>query len=105
MLTQNVVNLGPVERIAKGHGHCFVVEGRKIAVLRGRDNRLWAIDHKCPHQNGPLADGMLGNKEVVCPLHGHRFDLETGRGSEPGEKVKVFPVELRDGNMYLILED
>jgi nitrite reductase (NADH) small subunit len=53
-------------------------EGRTFAVFRLRDGSLRAIDAVCPHKGGPLADGLADDRVVVCPLHGHTFDLCTG---------------------------
>ncbi|VAX36747.1 Nitrite reductase [NAD(P)H] small subunit [hydrothermal vent metagenome] len=100
MNTQQV-NLGSIDQIGLGHGHCFIVEGKKIAVFRLRGGELKAIEHLCPHDQGPLADGMIGDGKVVCPLHGHKFDLSTGEGSEGRECVKVFKIEEKDGQIFV----
>jgi nitrite reductase (NADH) small subunit len=73
------LNLGPVERIPLGEGRVLVVAGIAVAVFRARSGALFATEPSCPHQGGPLADGLLGGSVVVCPLHGYRFDLATGR--------------------------
>ena len=60
-----------------------------------------AIEDRCSHDDGPLCEGDWDMEEcvVVCPRHGSRFDLETGRPlSLPAfEPVDVFPVEVADG--------
>jgi 3-phenylpropionate/trans-cinnamate dioxygenase ferredoxin subunit len=63
--------------------------------------RLHAIEDRCSHDDGPLAEGDWDPDAcvVVCPRHGSRFDLETGIPmSLPAfEPVRVFPVSVRDG--------
>jgi nitrite reductase (NADH) small subunit len=95
------VNLGSVENIPLGQGRCFVVGDVEIAVFRLRDGRLFAVQNRCPHKQGPLAEGIAGDGRVICPLHGHKFDLATGAGSEPHECVKTYSVECRDGDVLL----
>ena len=95
------VNLGPVERIALGHAHCFVVDQEEIAVYRSRDGKVYAIANQCPHRQGPLAEGIFGDGKVVCPLHGHKFDLTTGQGSEGGECVKTYQVREEQGQLIM----
>jgi nitrite reductase (NADH) small subunit len=95
------LNLGSVECIPLGQGRVFVVGGLEIAVFRTREGRLRAIENRCPHKQGPLADGIIGADRVVCPLHAHRFSLSTGEGSEPRECVRVFSVADRDGKIFL----
>ena len=96
-------DLGSVEQIPLGQGHCFLIEDQEVAVFRGRDGHLFAIRNRCPHRAGSLADGIMGGGKIVCPLHGHKFDLTTGQGSEGRECVKTFPVEEKDGKIVLSL--
>ena len=72
------VDLGPVEAIPLGEGRTCVVEGQEVAVFRTREGEVLAVQARCPHRGGPLADGLIGSGTVVCPLHAHRFDLRTG---------------------------
>ena len=72
------VNLGPFDRIPIGEGRTFDVDGLEIAVFRPRSGEVFATQASCPHANGPLADGLVGNGKVVCPFHAYRFDLATG---------------------------
>jgi nitrite reductase/ring-hydroxylating ferredoxin subunit len=74
------------------------VNDTEIALFH-LENRYLAIANKCPHKGGPLCDGILAGTAVVCPLHGRRFDLETGmavRASEPSS-VATFPTRVEDG--------
>ena len=73
------LNLGPLSRIPRGEGRAFDVNGRAVAVFRTRGDELFATQALCPHQRGPLADGLVGDGRVVCPLHGFQFELATGR--------------------------
>jgi 3-phenylpropionate/trans-cinnamate dioxygenase ferredoxin component len=41
--------------------------------------QYYAIDDMCTHDGGPLADGVLDGYAIVCPRHGARFDIRTGR--------------------------
>ena len=95
------VNLGRVDQIAMGHGRCFVVAGEEIAVFRSRDGRISAIGNRCPHRQGPLAEGIAGSGNVICPLHGHKFNLVSGKGSEKNECVRTFDVREQYGEIIL----
>ena len=55
-------------------GHAF-----DEAILVAREgSQLFAIGATCTHYGGPLAEGLLVNCTVRCPLHHARFDLRTG---------------------------
>ncbi len=58
-------------------GRAVRVGGREIAIFHLEDRYL-TIDNQCPHKGGPLCDGILSGTTVICPLHGQRFNLETG---------------------------
>ncbi len=105
---ETTYDLGPADRIPFGEGRAFHVAFQKIAVFRLRTGELYAVQAECPHAGGPLADGLVGGRQVVCPLHGRSFDLETGlelreqcaalrrytvRASESGHILVVVPEE------------
>jgi len=96
-------NLGRVSRIPVGQGRCYVVGSDEIAVFRQRDGRIFATQNRCPHRQGPLAEGVLGGGRIICPLHAHQFNLETGAGREPAECVRVFCVQEVAGDILLSL--
>ena len=72
-------NLGPVEQVPLGEGRVFELDGTPIAVFRARHGELFATQAACPHREGPLADGIIGGGQIVCPLHAYKFDLATGK--------------------------
>jgi 3-phenylpropionate/trans-cinnamate dioxygenase ferredoxin subunit len=61
-------------------GGKLVVEAgdRLIAVFRV-GGRYYAIDDLCTHDGGPLAEGPLDGFVIICPRHGARFDIRTGK--------------------------
>ena len=103
MATEATANLGSVDRIPLGQGKVFQVGGIAIAVFRGRDGSVFATQAECTHRGGPLADGILGQRTLICPLHGCGFDVISGRpaGHAYGG-LKVFPVSL-DSKEQLIV--
>src|SRR4051794_13337240 len=42
-----------------------------------------AVENRCPHGGGPLADGIVGGSTVTCPLHNWRICLESGEVTRP----------------------
>ncbi|HZP46185.1 MAG TPA: Rieske (2Fe-2S) protein [Candidatus Binataceae bacterium] len=94
---------GSVDQIALGQGRCFVAGKRKIALFRLRNGEIYALDAVCPHREGPLAEGVIGNGTVVCPLHGYRFSLRDGHGVDNHSAVNSYPVATRAGMIYVRL--
>jgi nitrite reductase (NADH) small subunit len=100
----NQVYLGSAHAVPPGQGRCYVVGPLEIAVFRQRDGRIFATENLCPHRQGPLSEGLVGNGKVICPLHGHQFQFGTGQGSEATECVRTFVVNEVDGHLMLNLE-
>ncbi|MEP6999772.1 MAG: Rieske 2Fe-2S domain-containing protein [bacterium] len=71
-------DLGPLDRIPLGEGRTFRVGDREVAVFRTRSG-VFATDGVCSHRDGRLADGLVGDGRVICPLHGFKFELGTGQ--------------------------
>ncbi len=98
-----VYNLGLANRVPLGEGKTFIVGERTVAVFRTRSGMLFATQAECPHQRGPLADGLLGGNVLVCPLHGYKFDVRTGRAVDHAcGSLQTYPVELSDRGEILL---
>ncbi|MCR9098123.1 MAG: Rieske 2Fe-2S domain-containing protein [bacterium] len=70
-------------RVVEVGGHRFVL------ALRGDRPVVFAAE--CPHWRGPLEDCAIeADGSVVCPWHGYRFEVETGRSSD-GRGLKLRP--------------
>jgi len=74
-----------------------------IPVLLIRlQNQYFAIEDVCTHDGQPLTDGCIEGGAIVCPRHGARFDLQTGKAlCMPATKpVRTFEIEVRDNRIY-----
>jgi nitrite reductase (NADH) small subunit len=96
--------LGPADEIPLGEGRAYAVGDDMVAVFRLRDGSLRAVSAVCPHRGGPLADGQIDLKVVVCPLHLNAFDLTTGCSTTGQPALVVYPVRL-DSDNHLVLEE
>lgn len=67
-----VSDLPPGERI-------FLEIGSEQIVVFNIAGGIYAIGDVCTHDNGPLGDGELEGYQVICPRHGARFDVRTGK--------------------------
>ena len=53
--------------------------GSADVLLVRQHGRVCALAHSCAHLGGPLSEGTLKDRSVVCPWHGSEFSLEDGR--------------------------
>ena len=86
--------------LAPGQIKHVKVDKRDIAVARVGDE-FFALSNVCRHAFAPLADGTLDGYEVMCPWHGWRYDVRTGRTDHPNADVQTYPVTVRDGLIYV----
>ena len=81
------------------------IDDRKIGVFHTADGELYAIEDRCSHDDGPLAEGEFDSDActVECPRHGSLFDLRTGRPKTlPAyQPVETFDVRVEDGQVKL----
>ena len=88
-------------------GRAVHVGDRVIAIFNLGDRYL-AVDNRCPHKSGPLADGIVSGSTVVCPLHAWKFSLENGEGvSGPSTLscVETFRTRVEGGIILLEMTD
>lgn len=77
------IRIAPCDSIPSREGRAALVDGREIAIFNLGDDRFLAVDNRCPHQSGPLCDGIVAGDAVVCPLHAWKVNLETGAVARP----------------------
>lgn len=73
-----------------------------VAVFRTADDRVFALDDRCPHKGGPLSEGIVHGTSVTCPLHNWVFDMNTGQaqGADEG-MVRTWPVKVQEGRILI----
>jgi len=75
-----------------------------IAVFRLTDDRVKAVENRCPHKQGPLAEGIISGDDILCPLHNWRIHLEDGQVASPDEGcVKTYATKVENGQVFLSL--
>ncbi len=78
--TTSELSVCPASELPPGAMRLVDYEGRKIGVFNC-EGTLYAIEDRCSHDDGPLAEGEFDSAActVECPRHGSLFDLSTGR--------------------------
>jgi 3-phenylpropionate/trans-cinnamate dioxygenase ferredoxin subunit len=99
-----VIDVCPLIELAPGQVRTVQWEDVEIGVFNC-DGTLYAIEDRCSHDDGPLAEGTLDQATctVECPRHGSLFDLKTGRpkGLPAYVPVDTFPVIIDDDMIKL----
>lgn len=87
----------PVARVADlGPGDVVAVEIEGLQLALGRDgDRYFAVQRRCVHRGGDLAEGIVSRGHVICPEHGWRFSTATGCHDQASEVcLAMYPVRV-----------
>lgn len=70
------------------------------------DDGCFATQDQCSHGQWSLADGILEDGLIECPLHGGKFCVRTGavKAFPPTIPLKTFPVQVHDGHVWVKLD-
>jgi 3-phenylpropionate/trans-cinnamate dioxygenase ferredoxin subunit len=94
-----------LDELPAGEMRLVEADGRKIGVFHASDGELYAIEDRCSHDDGPLAEGEFdpGACTVECPRHGSLFDVRSGRPKTLPAYVPVetFEARVEDDNVKL----
>jgi 3-phenylpropionate/trans-cinnamate dioxygenase ferredoxin subunit len=96
------IEIAQADQITDGE-RLFVEMGGKSIVLFNLAGKLFAIGDVCSHDNGPVGDGEIEGNEIICPRHGARFDIRTGRATSLPALVDVpaYPVRVVEGMIQI----
>ena len=101
------ITVCPLSDLPAGEMRMVEADGRRIGVFHCADGELYAIEDRCSHDDGPLAEGEFDAAActVECPRHGSLFDLTTGRPRTlPAYRpVGTFEVRIDDDEVKLEL--
>ena len=93
------IRIAPTSQIPPREGRAVLIGDREIALFNLGDQFL-ATDNRCPHQGGPLCDGIVTGTSVVCRLHAWKVNLENGQVERPTHGkdhcVATYPTRVED---------
>ncbi|MGH6865990.1 MAG: nitrite reductase small subunit NirD [Methyloceanibacter sp.] len=96
------VRIGSLNDIPRRGARCVASPRGRIAVFRTNDDQIFAIDDRCPHQGGPLSQGIVHGTSVTCPLHNWVISLESGKavGADQGE-VRTVSIKIEADDIFI----
>jgi len=102
----NWIELGRVDDFpAEGHV-CTQAAGESIIVCR-LEGAFYALRNVCPHAGKPLGEGERHGAVIVCPYHGHAYNLRTGRNADwPDDEppCRRYETTTADGRVYVNMD-
>ena len=97
-------DVGAVDDIPRQGARVVARPTGNIAVFRTSDDRIFALDDRCPHKGGPLSQGIVHGDRVTCPLHNWAIELESGEAVAPDSGcTRRIPAKVEGGRILLAL--
>jgi anthranilate 1,2-dioxygenase ferredoxin component len=85
--------------------HAMLANGWHVLIARNADG-LFAMNDRCTHQASRLSTGRMRRGSIMCPLHGARFDMASGKCLGGAYRdLRTFPVRITDGMIEVALPD
>ena len=100
----NWVRAAAVHDIRDGGARSFAYLDKRIALFRTPDG-VFASDNRCPHQGYALVRGDVKDGVLTCAWHNWKFELGTGTCRYGGENIRTYPVQIRDGQVFVDVAD
>jgi len=92
------VDVAPERSLTDGEHVVVDVDGMEVVIFN-LEGQYYAIENACTHDGAEIASGRLEGREIVCPRHGARFCLRTGKvlKAPAYEDLACFPVRIEHG--------
>jgi nitrite reductase (NADH) small subunit len=87
------------------HAATIVRAGRYEVAIFDVSGELRAYENCCPHQGGPIGEGIVEGGTVTCPWHAWCFELRDG-AMTLGDfaRLRRFDLRVDDGAIYVATE-
>lgn len=104
-MSETWIDAGAADSILTEDVGRFEHAGHSYALYRTADDRFYATDGLCTHEEAELADGFVMGTIIECPMHNGRFDFTTGeaKGAPACVNLATYPVKVEGGRILLKL--
>lgn len=103
-MDQNVtyIKVAAVQEIPENE-RLFIEINDLPIVIFSLNGEYFATGDICSHDRGPIGEGQIEGYEVICPRHGARFDIRTGKVTRfpAASDIPSYPIKIEDGYLYL----
>lgn len=104
--TKRRVFVGNYSELPKKLGKTVIIGDQEVAVFKLGSGDIRAIENRCPHKGGVLAEGMVSGDHVFCPMHDWKISTVDGKAQAPDEGcVQTYKTEVSEDQVYIIMEE
>lgn len=99
------VLVGPINELPDRLGKTVRIAETEVAIFKLANGSIRAVENRCPHKGGVLAEGILSGDFVFCPMHDWKICLDDGIVQAPDKGcIKTFKTIIEKENIYLIMD-
>jgi len=98
----HLLKICSLEELKRDHYRVIEVEEKRVAVYF-HDQEVYAFEDQCTHHPCPLSGGPVVDDEIICMMHGARFNIKNGEVTMPPARrsLQMFSVVVRAGEVLL----
>ena len=90
-----------LDELKENAGRRFILDEVEIALFK-LNSEVFALSNTCPHQQTRLIyDGFIEDEFVVCPAHGWKFNLRTGKKDSGSNGLDSYAVIVFEDKVYV----
>ncbi|KAB8138897.1 nitrite reductase small subunit NirD [Gracilibacillus oryzae] len=102
--TVKKVFVGNYSELPERLGKTVILQDKEIAIFKLASGDVRAIENRCPHRGGVLAEGMVSGEHVFCPLHDWKINITDGLVQAPDEGcVQTFEVVKEEEQVFVLV--
>jgi nitrite reductase (NADH) small subunit len=88
--------------LAVNTGKTIRYQGEEVALFKLKSGKLQAIQNRCPHKEGVLAEGIVCDDHVFCPMHDRKIHLPSGLVQAPDTGcVQTYSTKVHEGTVFI----
>lgn len=90
------------QRLESDRPRLVIIGSSRICLVR-RGESFYAVQDSCSHNGESLSGGKINYLgEVICPWHGYRFELATGRATDSScQDLRTFPIKIDESGFFI----
>lgn len=103
-MTRYRIKVANINDLPEKLGKTIKIGTQEIALFRLANGVIRAIENRCPHKGGVLAEGIVSGEYVFCPMHDWKISVVDGKVQDPDTGcVKTFKTEIQNNEVFVIL--
>ncbi len=100
------ITIADIDDLQNGERLFVQIDDQEMVVFNIA-GEYFAIGDVCSHDDGPLGEGDIEGFEVICPRHGARFDIRSGKvTSLPAARdIPAYPIRVVEKQIQIGFPD